>query len=347
MAEKGNPEPVGVAVIGAGNWGKNHVRVYATMPEATLLYCCDRDENRLNAVGSQFPDVGLTTDYRKVLDDPGVRAVIVATPAPHHYSMVKEVLLAGKDVLVEKPLCIESAQGEELVQLADKEHRILMVGHLLIYHPAVQKMKEIIQAGELGKVLYAYSQRLNLGTIRQDESALWSFAPHDVSVFRELLGDTPIKVSAHGASYITPGREDVVFLTLEFSNQMIAHMHMSWLDPHKIRQMTFVGSDKMAIFDDTDSGEKIRIYDKGVNHSEFDNYADFVSLRQGDIYIPYVKMQEPLKLESEHFLECVRERRRPRSCGQDGLEVVRIIEAANSSMKSGGEPRLLAPVAVS
>ena len=339
-------DPVGVAVIGAGNWGKNHVRTFAGLAGGRLLYCCDLSQDRLDPIAAQFPSVKTVTDFQAVLGDPRVKAVVVAIPGVHHFKLAREALLAGKDLLVEKPLCLQSAHAEELVDLARREGRILMVGHLLLYHPAVRKLKEIFDSGELGKVYYAYSQRVNLGTIRQDESALWSFAPHDISVLLYLLEDVPVKVSANGASYITPGQEDVVFLSIEFPNGVIAHIHMSWLDPHKIRRMTFVGSKRMVVFDDADPAEKIRIFDKGVSRSEFETFGEFVSLRQGDVNIPYIKMQEPLRLQALHFLECVKERREPRSSGQQGLDVVRIIEAADASLKSGGQPRLLSPATI-
>jgi predicted dehydrogenase len=230
-------------------------------------------------------------------------------------------------------------QAEELITLADRLGRILMVGHLLEYHPVVNRLRDMIRGGELGDVQYVYSQRLNLGTVRQDENALWSFAPHDISSILYLLGKEPVNVSARGQSYLKRGVEDVVFLSLDFGDSTMGHIHVSWLDPHKVRKMTIVGSKKMAVFDDLEPSDKLKIYDKGAQLSDsYNTYAEYIGLRFGDITIPYIKVGEPLRHECNHFLDCVRERKTPRSDGLDGLRVVKILTAADRSLQAGGAP---------
>jgi len=230
-------------------------------------------------------------------------------------------------------------EAEEIVALADDRHQVLMVGHLLEYHPVVQKLKDMIDSGELGEIRYIYSQRLNLGTVRVDENALWNFAPHDISVILYLLSLSPSDVSARGQSYLQEGIEDVVFLTLNFAGKAMGHVHVSWLDPHKTRRITIVGSRRMAVFDDLEANEKLKIYDKGAEvNMNYDTFAEYVGLRFGDITVPYIRVGEPLRVECEHFLDCVRERKTPLSDGQDGLRVVRVLDAANRSLADNGSP---------
>jgi predicted dehydrogenase len=253
------------------------------------------------------------------------------------------MLEAGKDVYVEKPLTLEVAHAEELVRLARKHDRILMVGHLLLYHPAVRYLKGMVERGEMGDVYYIYSQRVNLGKVRRDENALWSFAPHDLSVILHLLDMEPLDVVARGSAFIQGTVEDVVFVDLRFPGGKLAHLHVSWLDPHKIRKFTVVGSQKMVVFDDMDASEKIRIYDKGVDRAgQVVSYGDALTVRSGDILIPKISLQEPLRLECQHFVECVRERKRPLTDGEDGLRVVKVLAAAQASLEAGGAPVALA-----
>lgn len=330
---------VTVAVVGVGGWGKNLARNYYEIPDAKLKYICDLDQRKLEALSRQLAGTELTTDFDVLLDDDEVDAVVIATSAPTHYELCKRALQRGKDVYVEKPFVLEVGQAEELIGLADELERVLMVGHLLEYHPVVTTLRGLIEGGELGDVQYVYSQRLNLGTVREDENALWNFAPHDISSILYLLGKRPVNVSARGQSYLRRGIEDVVFLSLYFDDRTMAHIHVSWLDPHKIRKMTIVGNRKMAVFDDLEATEKLKIYDKGAAYStHYDTFAEYIGLRFGDITIPYIKVGEPLKHECGHFLECVRERRRPRSDGQDGLRVVKVLAAAERSLKAGGQP---------
>ena len=333
---------VEVAVVGIGGWGKNLARNYFQIPEANLRYVCDLDEKKLEAARMQYPGVRTTNDFNKMLDDPELHAVVIATTAPTHYRLAKAALSKGKDVYVEKPFVLEVAEAEELIDLAEANERILMVGHLLEYHPVVVKLKEMIKSGEFGKIYYIYSQRLNLGTVREDENALWNFAPHDISSILFLLGKDPVDISARGQSYLRNGVEDVVFFTLTFPDNSMASIQVSWLDPHKVRKLTIVGSNKMAVFDDLEANEKLKVYDKGAQFtSDYDTYAEYIGLRFGDITIPYIKTGEPLRAECMHFLECIRDRRQPVSDGYDGLRVVRVLDAAQRSLKNNGVPVVL------
>lgn len=328
-----------VALVGVGGWGKNLARNYYQVPEANLRYVCDLDEERLANVRRQYPGVHTTSSFDTLIEDEDLEAIVIATTAPSHYKLSKAALQAGKDVYVEKPFVLKVEQAEELTAMAEAEGRILMVGHLLEYHPVIVELRRLIDSGELGRIHYIYSQRLNLGTVREDENALWNFAPHDISSILFLLGKEPIDVAARGQSYLRKGVEDVVFLTLTFADNSMASIHVSWLDPHKVRKLTIVGSSKMAVFDDLDGTEKLRIYDKGAKFSsDYDTFAEYIGLRFGDIVIPYVKTGEPLRIECQHFLECVRERKQPLSDGRDGLRVVRVLDAAQRSLENNGVP---------
>jgi len=329
---------INVAVVGAGAWGKNHIRVFSELPNVRLKYVCDSDPSKLASVRKAYPQSQAVENLKAILQDPEVRGVVVASSAVSHYPLSKEILLAGKDVLVEKPMALNEKDAEEMLEIAEKKDRILMVGHLLIYHSVVDRLREMISSGELGKIHYIYTQRVNLGVIRQDENALLSFAPHDLSVILHLIEEKPVVVSAHGESYIQNGIEDVVFLSLRFSDGKMANVHLSWLDPHKLRKITIVGSKKMAVFDDMEVSEKLKIYDKGVRSPSYDTYGEYLSLRFGDITIPNVKMVEPLRAEAEHFIHCVESRGEPKTGGRDGLEVVRILIAAQESLKRKGVP---------
>ncbi len=332
-------EPIGVAVVGVGGWGKNLARNFAEIAQAHLKYVCDLDEKRRLDFASRYPRVQPVADVDRVLRDPEVRAVVVATTAPRHYELAKAALEAGKDVFVEKPLALSSAHARELIGLAESRGRILMVGHLLEYHPVVIRLKDMVAKEELGRLHYVYAQRLNLGTVRGDENAMWNFAPHDISSILYVLGREPTDVAARGQCYLQKGIEDIVFLTLNFGDEMLAHIHVSWLDPHKIRRLTFVGNRKMAVFDDLEPTEKLKVYDKGAQlNPDYGSFAEYVSLRFGDITMPYIKMSEPLRIECLHFLDCIRERKAPISDGYDGLRVVQVLEAAQESLRQNGRP---------
>jgi predicted dehydrogenase len=329
-----------IAVIGYGHWGPNLVRNLNRVPGARVSAICDLDQAKLEKVRSHPSGVHLTTNYLDILEKHWADAVAIATYASAHYAVARDCLEAGLQVFVEKPMCMSESQAEELVNLARAHNRILMVGHLLKYHPAIRYLKEYLDTGKLGEPLYIYSQRLNLGEVRKEENAMWCLAPHDIAVVGYLLGKQPYEVCAVGESYLRYPVHDAVFLTLRYPDRVMAHIHVSWLDPHKVRRMTVVGSRQMAVFDDMEPTEKLRVYDKGVDfpNGDYDSPDAALSLRVGDIYIPKLDHMEPLYKECEHFIECIRRRRQPESSGNEGLGVVRILEAAQKSLEKGGVP---------
>jgi predicted dehydrogenase len=328
---------VRVACVGLGYWGPNVLRCFAQLAGCKVSVCCDLDEPQLAVVHRAYPGIDLTEKYAEPLARPDVDAVVITTPAATHYAMARAALEAGKHVFVEKPLATNVHEGEELVKLAERLGRILFVGHLLVYHPAVTWLREYLGRGELGDVLYMYASRVNLGQVRVEENALWSLGPHDISMILHLLGQDPIEVQATGQSYVREGVEDVVFVTLRFPGRILAHVHVSWLDPHKVRKLTVVGSKKMAVFDDMEAAEKIRLYDKGVDVAEDGStLRDSLAVRSGDIRIPRISAEEPLAIECRHFLECVRTGRRPLTDGWNGLRVLRVLHAADVSLQAGG-----------
>jgi len=330
---------VGLAVIGAGRWGKNLVRNFAGLPGAELRYICDANEKVRKAMAGMHPKATVTGDSQEILDDNGVEAVVVAVDVPSHYEVAKACLLAGKHTYVEKPLTLSGTESQELIDLASARGVKLMVGHLLEYHPAVGYMKDVIHKGAVGQPLYLCFQRVNLGIVRKEENAWWSLAPHDISVACYLFDAEPVSVSASGHAYLQDGIEDVVFANLKFADGRMAHIHVSWLDPHKIRKVTLVGSQKMVVFDDMEASEKIRVYDKGAYvERSVASYAEAITLRTGDILIPKISNDEPLRLECEHFVDCVLKGTEPRSNGADGLRVVKVLEAGSASLARGGEP---------
>jgi len=329
---------VGIAVCGAGNWGKNLVRNFAGQPDVELKYICDLSPKIRQRMAGQYPKVRVTDNLAEVLADATVGGVVVAVDVPYHFAVAKAVLEAGKHAFVEKPLTLRALEAEELVNLAAARGCKLMVGHLLRYHPAVQFLKQMVVEGQVD-LLYAYFQRLNLGIVRQNENAWWSLAPHDISIACYLFGAAPVTVSATGQSSLQPGIEDVVFAHLKFADGRTAHIHVSWLDPHKARKVTLVGSRKMIAFDDMEASEKIRIYDKGADVKPgVVGYAEAITLRSGEIRIPNISTEEPLALECRHFIECITKDVAPQSDGLDGLQVVRVLEAGSASLAQGGAP---------
>lgn len=332
-------EVIRLAVVGAGYWGPNLVRNAAGAPGGALATICDLDASRLEAMGRRHPEATLTSDFDTVLADDTIHAIIVATPAATHHDLGRRAMEAGKDVLVEKPLAMNVAECRDLVEIAERHDRVLMVGHTFIYNAAVKKIKELVDAGELGELLYIYSSRVNLGRIRQDVNALWNVAPHDISIMNHVLGEEPTRVRATGRSFLQPGIEDVVFAVFEYPGGAVAHVHASWLDPSKVRRTTFVGSQKMVVYDDIESEGKVKIYDKGVRRSGPDGeYGEFqLRLHSGDIHIPKITFTEPLAEEIGHFVDCVRDRSRPRTDGLAGLAVVAALEAAQKSIARGGD----------
>ncbi|RKY64612.1 MAG: hypothetical protein DRQ08_07340 [Candidatus Latescibacterota bacterium] len=334
---------VRIGQIGVGAWGRNLLRNFSSLPGSEVAIACDTDPEVLQRLAHHYPEVRWTQDPEEVLGA-DLDAVVVATPPSAHYILAKRALESGKHVFVEKPMTLKLEEAEDLVRISQEKGRVLMVGHLMEYHPGVLKLKEYVDRGELGEIYYLYAARLNLGRVRREENALWSFAPHDISVALMLLEAEPVRVTAVGESYLQEGVEDVAFVTLHFPGGTMAHIHVSWLDPHKVRRLTVVGSRKMAVFDDTDPSEMLRIYDKGVDASpDYRSYGEAFSIRWGDITIPRVQMVEPLALECSHFLECIRDGRTPKSDGMDGLRVLRVLEACQRSLENGGEPVALGP----
>jgi len=331
---------VRLAQVGIGYWGKNLLRNFMGIDGVQVVQACDQRRVILESVASQYPGLDTTSRFDDLLDNPAVDAIVIATETPLHFGFASAALKAGKHVFVEKPMTQTVNEAQELVRLAGEHDLRLMVGHLLLYHPAFRYVEDLIQSGELGDVYYLYSMRVNLGIIRQRENAFESLAPHDLSVALRLLGKKPISISAQGQAYLQPGIEDVVFATVYFEDGKLANLHTSWLDPHKIRKVTVVGSKKMAVIDDVQSVEKIRLYDKGVNlkmgEQRYADYADAMTIRSGDIHIPRINMKEPLRLECQHFVDCIRSGENPRTNGHNGLEVVRMLEAAQISLARNG-----------
>jgi predicted dehydrogenase len=331
-------------MIGAGNWGSNWIRTLAGMPEVQLRWCCDLNEASLERVRRQFPHVKTTTRLDELFSDPAVEGVVLATAAPTHFDVARRALEAGKHVLVEKPMTLITADAVELTRLAKERGRILMVGHLLEYHPAIHYIKKLIDSGELGEVYYLYSQRLNYGVIRSEENAWWSLAPHDVSVAARLLGGWPVSVQCRGQNIVQSRIADVVFATLEFPGGHLAHIHVSWLDPHKTRKLTVVGSRRMVVFDDTLPAYKVTVYDKGFHvNQKFDNYAEWISMRQGDIVTPKIDGTEPLLKEARHFAESIKNQSKPISDGESGTLVVSVLEQGQRSLERNGEVVAITP----
>jgi predicted dehydrogenase len=325
-------------VVGLGYWGPNLARNFAALRDAELTWVCDRSDTSLAKAAAQYPDIRVSTDFQELLADPELDAVVLATPVPLHAEMAVQVLQAGKHCFVEKPLAQSIAGAERAVEAAAAAGRVLMVGHLLEYHPGVLKLKSLADSGELGEIYYIYGNRLNLGKLRADENALWSLGAHDVSVLLAIAGEEPIEAVAHGQSYVRPGVEDVVFCYLRFPSGLAAHLHLSWLDPHKERRFTVVGAHKMATFDDMATEGKITVYDKGFDEAP-EGYGEWVT-RSGDIYSPRLPTVEPLRLECQEFITSIREGRAPRSDGISGLRVVRVLEQLQASLDAserGGE----------
>jgi predicted dehydrogenase len=329
---------VRIGLIGYGHWGPNHVRVFNQFSDSRVSMVVDLDGQRLEAVRRQFPDVETGSRYEKILENPAVDAVIVATPVNTHHSLVKAALLAGKDVLVEKPITYTSAEAQELVELAERKGRVLMCGHIFLFNAGVRKLRQYIQDGTLGRVYYMAATRTNLGPLRRDVNALYDLGSHDVSIFHYLLDSRPREVSAWGESFLQHDIEDVAFGCLEYPERVLCHMHVSWLNPRKERTLVVVGDKKMVVYDDTSPGEAIRLYDKGLMQEPYyDSFGQFqLVLRDADVLIPNLQAEEPLKVQDQHFLECVRTRQRPLTDGVFARDVVFALEALQRSLHKGG-----------
>jgi predicted dehydrogenase len=326
-----------IGMLGCGSWGSNWVRTLASIPDVELRWCCDLSDSLLAKVRQQYPSVKTTSDPADVFADPQVEGVVLATIAKTHHDLARRALEANKHVMVEKPMTLVATEAVDLEMLAGERHRVLMVGHLLEYHPALAHIKRMIDTGDLGDLQYVYCQRLNLGKVRGDENAWWSLAPHDISVVLRLLGTEPLSVQCRGQEIVQQGVADVVFATLEFPDRKLAHIHVSWLDPNKTRKITVVGSKKMVVFDDGAAANKVAVHDKSfrVNLAAKVGAPDWVTLTNGAITHPTLDAAEPLKLEAQHFVDCIRNRQRPISHGESGALNVAVLEYGQQSLEQG------------
>jgi len=329
-----------VGVVGCGYWGPNLVRNFRALPDCSLKVMCDISEKRLAHLKSLYPEVGGETDYDHVLNGVGLDAVVIATAVRLHYPMAKAALLAGKHTFIEKPMACSTAECEELIEIARKNGLVLMTGHTFLYSPAVRKIKEIVDSGDIGELRYISARRLNLGLFQKDINVAWDLAPHDISIIRYIMDNQPIAVNCRGSAHVTPGIEDVTTMCLTFRKKQTAIIQSSWLDPRKVREMTIVGSRRMIVYDDVAPLEKIRIFDARVERPpHYDTFAEFhYAYHYGDVYVPYIKQEEPLKVECQHFLDCIRNGTTPISDGKQGLELVEILEASSESLRRGGGP---------
>jgi predicted dehydrogenase len=329
---------INVGVVGCGYWGPNLVRNFRSLPECNLKMMCDLSAARLSSLQTLYPDVAVERNFEHMLNGVGLDAVVVATSVKSHFPMAQAALLAGKHVLIEKPMAASAAHCEELIEIARQKGLVLMVGHTFLYSPAVRKIKEIIDRGDLGQIHYICARRLNLGLYQKDINVAWDLAPHDISIILHLLQQLPESVNCCGSAHITPGVEDVTSMSLNFDKNRSAIIHSSWLDPRKVREMTIVGSKRMIVYDDVAPLEKIRIFDSRVERpAHYDTFAEFqYTYHYGDISSPYLKQEEPLKAECLHFLGCIQQSQTPLTCGTRGLELVRILEASSASLKLGG-----------
>jgi predicted dehydrogenase len=330
-------DPIRVGIIGCGYWGPNLIRNFVEIANSEVVMVADLRQERLAHIQARYPQIQVTQDYRELFKQ-NLDAVVIATPPATHHRFARECLDHGLHLLVEKPITINSQDTEELIELAAGKERVLMVGHTFEYNAAVHTLKGLIESGELGKIYYVDTARLNLGLFQRDLNVLWDLAPHDISILLYILGRHPISVSAHGSPCVFEGIHDVVYIDMMFPDCILAHIHVSWLDPCKVRRTTVVGSKKMVVYNDIESSEKIKIYDKGVDAPPYtDSYADFqFSYRYGDVLIPNIRFSEPLRQECQHFLDCIQNGCEPQSGGRDGLEVVKVLEAAQKSLLKNG-----------
>lgn len=327
-----------IAVVGCGYWGPNLIRNFKSLKEADVVKVCDFDQKRLDHMKSLYQEIQTTTNFNEIINDANIHGVAIATPVNTHFKIAKACLEAGKHAFIEKPMATTSDECKELIDLAERNSLSLMVGHVFVYAPPVRKIKEILDSGEIGEVFYISSRRLNLGLFQKDINVTWDLAPHDLSIVLYLLGETPSSVNCQGKAHINPKIEDITNISLNFHNQKFATIQSSWTDPRKIREITIVGSKKMIVYDDTEPLEKIKVYDKSVSRPpHYDTFAEFqYSYHYGDIYIPYLKQLEPLKAECNDFINSIKTGIKPLACGERGMEVVQILEAASQSLKKDG-----------
>jgi len=331
-------KPINVGVVGCGYWGPNLIRNFRHLPDCTLRMMCDVNPQRLTHLKSLYPEVEGIMDYEHMLNGAGLDAIVIATSVKYHYAMARQSLLAGKHTFIEKPMASSSAECEELIEIAESKGVVLMIGHTFLYSAPVRKIKEIILSGDVGEIRYISARRLNLGLFQKDINVAWDLAPHDISIILELMDEFPIRINCQGNAHITPGIEDVTSMSLTFPNNRFATIQNSWLDPRKVREMTIVGSKRMVVYDDVASLEKLRVYDSRVDvPPHYDTFAEFqYAYHYGDMYVPYIKQEEPLKIECQHFLDCVRQGLTPLTNGEQGLKLVKILEAASASLKRNG-----------
>jgi predicted dehydrogenase len=329
---------VKISVAGCGYWGPNLIRNLYSLPECKVKLVCDVDKKRLTHVKTLYPGVETTDQFDHLISDTDIDAVVIATPVRFHFEMAKRSLEAGKHTFLEKPMASSVAECKELIELAQSRNLTLMVGHTFIYSQPIRKIKQIVNAGDLGELQYISSRRLNLGLFQKDINVAWDLAPHDISIILYVMKEEPVSVNCQGKAHVAPDIEDVTNITLNFPNGGFATIHSSWLDPNKVREMTFVGTKKMLVYDDIEPMEKIKIYDKYVNiPPHYDTFAEFqYSYHYGDMYAPHLQQEEPLRVECQHFLDCIQTKAKPDSSGIEGLKVVQILEAASQSLKNGG-----------
>jgi len=328
----------GIGIVGCGYWGPNLIRNFASLSECEVRKVCDSDAERLAHIKGLYPALETTCEFEEVLKDGQVDAVVIATPVRYHFEMAKKALLAGKHTFVEKPMASSLVECQELVEIAESGNLTLMVGHTFVYSTPVRRIKEIVDSGELGEIQYISARRLNLGLFQKDINVAWDLAPHDISIILYVLNETPTSVNCQGKAHVNAKIEDVTNMTLNFAGGSLATVHSSWLDPNKVREITFVGNKKMLVYDDIEPNEKIKIYDKRVDiPPHYDTFAEFqYSYHYGDMYAPYLKMVEPLRVECGHFLDCIKTGTKPHSGGAEGLQVIEVLEAASQSLKKGG-----------
>ena len=332
-----------VGVVGCGYWGPNLIRNFRALPDCSLKMMCDLNQDRLKHLRALYPEVEGSTDFNHMIKEAGLDAVVIATAVRFHYPMAKAALLAGKHTFIEKPMAASARECEELVEIAQQKGLVLMIGHTFLYSPAVRKIKELVEWGDLGEIRYICARRLNLGLYQKDINVAWDLAPHDISIILHIMEENPVSVNCRGSAHVTPGIEDVTSMWLNFSNNRTAMIHSSWLDPRKTREMTIVGSKRMIVYDDIAAIEKIKIYDARVERPpHYDTFGDFhYSYHYGDMHVPYIRQEEPLRSECQHFLDCVKEGISPLTDGKRGLELVKILEASSQSLKQGGAPIIL------
>lgn len=330
-----------IGVIGCGYWGPNLIRNFNQPFDSKVLYACDIEPNKLEVIKALYPHIQTTTNYLDIIQNKEIEAICIATPLETHFKIAKEALLNGKDVLVEKPFTSQSREAEELLQITEKNKRILMVDHTFLYTGAVRKIKELINGGELGKLYYFDSERVNLGLLRSDENVIWDLATHDISIIDYLFNLKPISISAIGSSHIFQGKEEMAYITLKHQGGFISHIHVSWLSPVKLRKTVIAGSKKMVLYNDIEPVEKIKIYDSGIDIDPTQITPFNPVYRGGEIIIPQIDQTEALKKVSEHFIDCIRQRKKPLTDGENGLRVIKILEATNKSIESNGKEILL------